>query len=168
MLVVWSPGVTIPSSSSEIATTGYRLYMDGGNDGIFKLVHDGRDQPGILEFRVTSLEHQIQPGQAYRFAVAELNYNGEGARSDPATLHICLSPANFSAPTYVASTETTLTISWRAPNASNGCPITKYQLFRDTGSADAISVQVGGDLEPHILSSTITLAAGDTSKTFRA
>jgi hypothetical protein len=116
---------------------------------------------------VTSAEHGIVVGRAYRFKVSALNFNGEGPTSAESLIHACLSPANFSAPRYVTSDETTLSVEWAAPNATNGCPIDKYQLFRDTGSGDAITTQVGGDLEPHVTSATITLTGADTSKTFR-
>ena len=100
--------------------------MDGGNDGNYRLAYDGTLRPGILEYRLTSLEHGIRFGRAYRFQVSALNYNGEGARSEEATLFICLSPSDFSAPEYVGSTETTLTVKWNAPRIPNGCPIYKY------------------------------------------
>jgi hypothetical protein len=141
--------------------------MDGGNDGYYQLVHDGTGEPGTLEYAVTAAAHGVVVGRVYRFKVSALNFNGEGAASSESLIHACLSPANFSAPRYVTSDETTLSIEWAAPNITNGCPIDKYQLFRDTGSTDAITTQVGGDLEPHVTSATITLAGADTSKTFR-
>ncbi len=82
-------------------------------------------------------------------------------------VHMCLSPAHFSAPTYVTSTETSLTVEWQAPRNSNGCPITKYQLFRDTGNDDSPTVQVGADLEPDITRFQIDLGAAASSQTFR-
>jgi hypothetical protein len=65
--VRWSGGVAVPSGASEIATTGYRLYMDGGNDGSFRLVYDGAQLPGVLEQVLTPAEHGIEAGRAYRF-----------------------------------------------------------------------------------------------------
>ena len=138
--------------------------MDGGDDGKFQLIFDGSNLPGVLQYSVAS---GILAGRAYRFKVSALNFNGEGDASTEELIYACLSPSNFSAPTYASSTETTLTIEWETPRVVNGCPINKYQLFRDTGADDAISVQVGADLEPHISSYQITLAALDTSKTFR-
>ena len=41
-----------------------------------------------------------------------------------------------------------MTVKWCAPASINGCPVYKYQLFRDTGANDAITVQEGGDIEP--------------------
>jgi len=40
-VVRWEPGDAVPPSPAAIAVTGYRLYMDGGHDGSFQLVHDG-------------------------------------------------------------------------------------------------------------------------------
>ena len=146
LLVRWTGAAAIAPSSGIIAGTGYRLYMDGGNDGNFQVVYDGHGQPGTLEYAVTTATDSITVGWAYRFKVTALNFNGEGAASAESLIHACLSPANFSAPRYVSSSETALSVEWAAPNATNGCPIDKYQLFRDTGSADAITTQVGGDL----------------------
>lgn len=160
----WPSAATIPDDPTSIAITGYRLYMDGGNDGKFQLIFDGQNLPGVLQHRVTS---GILAGRVYRFKVSALNFNGEGDASTEELIYACLSPSNFSAPTYASSTETSLTIEWGAPRVVNGCPITKYQLFRDTGANDDISVQVGVDLEPHITTYEIALDAGDTSKTFR-
>jgi hypothetical protein len=158
MLIRWNAGVTIPSFPLEIGVTGYRLYIDGGNDGSYQLAYDGANRPGVLEFKVTKERFRIVPGRAYRFRVAALNYNGEGALSDEATLYMCLPPQDFPAPEYVSSTETTLTVKWAAPRVSNGCPIVKYELFRDTGVGDAIVEQEGGDLEPHVTRLKINLA----------
>jgi hypothetical protein len=99
--------------------------------------------------------------------VTALNYNGEGPRSEAATLHICLPPADFPAPEYLSSTSTTLTVKWCAPRALNGCPLYKYQLFRDTGAGDAIATQEGGDILPHVTTHTLTFSAGDTATAYR-
>ena len=138
--------------TGTLGVSGYRLYMDGGNDGNFRVIYDGLNQPGVTEFSVTEQEHGISPGKLYRFKASGLNYNGEGELSDEAAIYVCLAPDNFPAPVYVSSTETTLTVQWIPPREVYGCPISKYELFRDTGSDDAVSVQVGGDIEPHVSS----------------
>jgi hypothetical protein len=123
LLVRWPSATTIPDDPTSIAITGYRLYMDGGNDGKFRLIFDGENLPGVLQYRVTS---GILAGRAYRFKVSALNFNGEGEASAEALIYACLSPSNFSAPTYSSSTETSLTIEWETPRLVNGCPINKY------------------------------------------
>lgn len=147
-----------------MATLGYMLYMDGGNDGDFRLIYNGTSSPGVLEYPVTGLAL----GYVYRFKVSAVNFNGEGPESAEASIHACLAPSNFSEPLYVNATENDLTVSWSSPNLTNGCPIYKYQLFRDAGDTPdaAVSTQVGTDLGPQVLQQTITLT-GQASKTFR-
>ena len=139
IMIRWNAGVTIPSIPGEIGITGYKLYMDGGNDGSYRLAYDGTNRPGVLEFEVTANEFGFLLGRAYRFRVAALNYNGEGSQSDEATLYMCLPPQDFPAPDYVSSTETSLTVKWNPPRLNNGCPIVKYELYRDTGVNDPIA-----------------------------
>lgn len=35
-------------ADSDVPTSGYLLYMDGGNDGDFQLIYDGSGKPGVL------------------------------------------------------------------------------------------------------------------------
>jgi hypothetical protein len=139
MLVRWPAGTTIPSLASEIPVLGYRLYMDGGNDGNYAMIYDGSFQPGALEYRITTNEHGIKAGKAYRFQVSAVNFNGEGVLSEEVLIHNCLNPSNFSAPLYVSSTESSLSINWTAPLEVHSCPLYKYELFIDTGADDAIT-----------------------------
>jgi hypothetical protein len=141
--------------------------MDGGNDGNYGLIYDGSFLPGALDYQITANQHGIQAGRAYRFRVSALNFNGEGDLSDEVLIYNCLNPSNFSAPLYVTSTESSLSINWTAPAEVHSCPLYKYELFRDTGAGDTISVLVEGDLEPHVTSYDIPLDALDSSKTFQ-
>ena len=166
ILVRWPAGTTIPGTPEEIPVTGYRLYMDGGNDGNYALIHDGAHLPGVLEYRVTAATHGLLAGRAYRLQVSALNYNGEGTLSAEALIYNCLSPSGFAAPLYVSSTESSLSVYWTAPQEVHSCPLYGYELFIDTGAGDAITNQVGGALEPHVTSYTIPLSASDASKTF--
>lgn len=93
--------------------------MDNGNNGAFSLVFDGTGKPGLLSYLVTGLK----TGQAYRFKVRSVNFNGESADSTETLLYSCLPPEDISAPKYVTSTETSLKISWSAPQNLNGCPL---------------------------------------------
>jgi len=44
-------------------------------------------------------------------------------------------------PSKLATTKTSITIGWTEPS-SNGCPITGFEIFRDTGNNDALTVEV--------------------------
>ena len=167
VLLRWPAGTTIPSTPAEIPVTGYRVYMDGGNDGNFALIYDGSFLPGILEYRVTAAAHGLLAGRAYRFQVSALNYNGEGAASVEALIYNCLNPSGFAAPLYVSSTESSLSVNWTAPLEVHSCPLYRYELFIDAGAGGAITSQVGGALEPHVTSMTVPLSASDSSKTFQ-
>lgn len=167
LLVRWAPGDSVPQSPAAIAVSGYRLYVDGGNDGSYQLVHDGALLPGVLEYRLSAATGVVDVGRAYRLKVSALNYNGEGPASQEALLFMCLPPRDLVAPEYVSSTETTLTVRWSPPRASGGCPVSQYRVRRDTGAGDDISVQEGGDLEPHSTSLTMTLGAPAPSTIFR-
>ena len=155
--VQWAT-VTDPSSP----VTGYKLYMDEGNNGNFKMIFDGTGKPGIVGYLVQDLV----TGTAYRFKVRAVNFNGESPESAETTLYACLPPLELDAPKYVTSTETTLTVNWRLPQILNGCPIFKYKLYRDNGDNGDINILVN-EYEPHISQDTVTLTVADTSKSFR-
>lgn len=69
-------------ADTEVPTTGYKLYRDGGNDGQFALVYDGTHRPGQLAFISTGLK----TGTFYRFKVHAINFNGDGPESEEAVL----------------------------------------------------------------------------------
>ena len=121
-VIQWPESPATGIATQTIATTGYKLYIDNGNDGEFRVLYDGTGFAGVNTFAVTNLTI----GQLYRYKVSALNFNGEGVLSSEAQIYACLSPANFSEPTYVTSTENELTISWNAPQQQNGCPVYMY------------------------------------------
>ena len=149
-------------ANEDVPTLGYYLYMDGGNNGEYELVFDGKNQPGITQYLVSGLEE----GRAYRFKVAALNYNGLSTESDESVLYACLPPAHMALPTYKSSTETTLTLQWIAPTDTNGCPLTGYELYIDDGAGGDITTLVD-TYEPQEIEGTATLTGADTSKTYR-
>lgn len=136
--------------------------MDGGNNGEYTLIFNGENQPGTTSYLVEDLAQ----GQAYRFKVNALNYNGLGTESSEVTLYSCLPPSEIDIPVFSSSTETALTIQWSAPSETNGCPLTGYELNRDDGAGGAITTQVA-TFEPQELEGTITLTSSETSKTYR-
>jgi len=149
-------------ADTEINTSGYKLYMDGGNNGDFSLVFDGSGAPGTLSYLASGLT----PGKAYRFKVVALNFNGESLESPEAILFSCLPPSGLLPPAYESSATTSLSVEWSSPSNVNGCPVYQYELYRDDGAGSAISTLVG-TYDPDVYGATITLAGADTSKTFR-
>jgi hypothetical protein len=78
---------------SQVADTalpiiGYRLFMDSGNNGDYKLVYNGLRFPGVFGFNATNLT----TGQAYRFKATAINFNGEGLESNEFIFYSCLPP----------------------------------------------------------------------------
>ena len=142
---------------------GYHVYMDTGGDGNFQLVLDGKHFPGVNYYEATGL----QAGSRYRFKVAALNFNGEGASSDEAEFFSCLPPTDLLPPTYISSTETTLTLDWTHPLRLNGCPLQTFELFMDDGQGGDLTTLVAS-FQPQVSQTQITSFTGsDTSKTFR-
>lgn len=119
--------------------------MDQGNNGNFDLIFDGTGKPGIIGY----LHANLKTRSAYRFKVSAVNFNGEGPDSAEAMFYSCLPPLDLTAPKYLTSDQTTLTIHWKLPLNINGCPIYEYKVYRDDGSNGDLTTLVG-TYEPHI------------------
>ncbi len=52
-----------------------------------------------------------------------------------------MKPKNVEPPFKIDTTKTSITVGWTEPD-SNGCPILGFELYRDTGSSDAIIVPI--------------------------
>ena len=50
-------------------------------------------------------------------------------------------PSQVQQPYKISTTQASITIGWSEPSA-NGCPLTGFAIFRDTGNNDALTVQV--------------------------
>lgn len=149
-------------ADTAISTTGYKLYMDGGNDGNYTMIYDGSNSPGTLEYTATGLN----TNSAYNFYLVAVNFNGDSPASSTSLLYSCLPPTGLAPVEYSSSTATTLTVKWNAPAYNNGCPLISYKLYRDDGAAGTITNLVG-TYEPHTDEATVTLTGADTSKTYR-
>ena len=67
------------------------------------------------------------------------------------TYYSCLKPSDIY-PFKIATTKTSITIGWNEPN-NNGCPITGFNILRDTGNNDNLSITV----DPNIVSNRPSL-----------
>jgi len=123
------------SASDNIPVTGYYLFMDDGYYGDFDLMFVGGP------FGLSYTAQGLVSGLPYRFYVQAENQNGLGPESDITTIYSCLVPSVTQAPTKVDTTQSSITLKWQEPE-ENGCPITGFTLYRDTGSYDAISISV--------------------------
>lgn len=64
--------------------------------------------------------------------------------SDPSvivSIFACKVPSQMEKPFKLQTTKTSITIGWLAP-ASNGCAITSFAIYRDTGNLDPLTILV--------------------------
>jgi hypothetical protein len=101
------------------------------------LVYDGEGYPYIYTYASTNLTTDLP----YRFKLYSLNINGASPASTVAVIYSCLIPSNVSTPYMISTSTTSIMIGWTEPSA-NGCPIIGFAIFRDTGSNDAITLEV--------------------------
>lgn len=126
--------------------------MDDGNGVIFNMIYKGIE----LGF-VPSL---LTPGVAYTFKLSAYNFNGEGELSDPVTIKSCVAPIGVVAPTFLASTKTSVSLRWFQPQSDGGCSVLSYAVWRDDGLNGAFSVSLDPALignNPYIFEHTFVL-----------
>jgi hypothetical protein len=90
---------------------GYMVYMANDTEGLYNLYYNGTDRPLITSWIATG----TVPGILYRFKVSALVFNGEGPLSSEFATYSCVIPTKMASPQRVASTATTMTLSWTAP-----------------------------------------------------
>ena len=79
----------------------------------------------------------------------------------------CIPPEDILPPNFVSSTETTMTLDWTLPINLNGCPLEKFQLYRNAGDDGSIDILVE-EFEPQVSMKTIEgFTSSDTSKYYR-
>lgn len=145
--------------------TGYKLYMTTDATGEEALIYDGENNPNVLSYYVDGLE----TGASYTFNLEAYNFNGAGAKSPDATFTSCTAPSNLGAPSITETTETSITLSWSAPESNGGCSLTGFELYVDDGANGALSSVDTGTIanKPYLREHTYTLTGSDTGKTFR-
>ena len=129
--------------------------MDNGLRGGYDLVYNGEGVPRVRYFEATI----TSPGRAYRFYVIAVNSVGDSPASDLLTAYACEEPSGVAAPTKVAVTQGSVSISWTQPTDDGGCPITSYSILRDGGPSDDAFVEVHGGVvndNPQLYSYTVT------------
>ena len=117
--------------------------MESGHNGKYRMIYDGKYFPGVDYFLVTGLT----TGDSYRFKVTALNYNGAGPFTEEIQFYSCLPPTDILAPTFVSSTEISMTLDWTFLVSLNGCPLEKFQLYINDGANGEIESLVA-EFEP--------------------
>ena len=75
----------------------------------------------------------VKSGVLYEFKLSALNFNGESILSDALLVRACAAPSKVTSLQRVSGDETKITLRWLEPEDDGGCPITGYQLFRNSG-----------------------------------
>jgi hypothetical protein len=118
---------------TQVPITGYILEWDNGEaEGTFVELWNGVGRPEVLLYTVT-----VTTGSKYSFRYKSINYNGQSVYSDVLETYACVSPSAPGTPSWVASTTTSIQLSWTTSIDDGGCPIFEYQLFRDAGDGSA-------------------------------
>ena len=151
-------------ADTELPTTGYKLYRDGGNDGQFSIIYDGTHRPGQLSYISTGLI----TGTFYRFKVLASNFNDDGSLSDEVLISACMPPSGLAPPIRSGGTNTTIILEWTPPEELNGCPITGFNIYQGTalGTDDLLSAQLIYSFGSFTRSQTITYTSSDTGNTY--
>jgi hypothetical protein len=76
--------------------------------------------------------------------------NQHGQESDSVLFFTCTAPSGLSAPKFVKSTMTSMTLEWNEPADNGGCPILSYYLMRDDGSSGISSIEVNTNSDSFI------------------
>lgn len=82
--------------------------------------------PNVVQY----LQGNLYTGNTYGFTIKARNYNGFSPSSDPAFFLICTAPGQLSPANMSAVTATKMTLEWKAPVTTGGCPITSYSIFQ--------------------------------------
>ena len=152
-------------AATQIATTGYKLFRDGGNDGNYSLIYDGTNRPG----QRTYVSSELETGIYYNFKVLAMNFNGEGEESDIALIPACLPPSQISAPVYSSGTSSSIVLDWSAPDNLGGCSLTGFKLYQGTTSDTILTTEVDTSLNtnPSARTKTISLSLGTPGTVYR-
>lgn len=153
------------SADTELPVLGYYLNVDDGYGGAKTILYDGTNQPSVFMYTASGLI----TGLTYTFTVQAINYNGASAESAEASFIICTKPTNLAAPFLSASTETTLTISWTAPESNGGCQVNSYYLYTNDGAGGSPTTEVDAGTindNPTLRQHTVSFTSGDTGKSY--
>lgn len=114
-------------SANGDSVSGYRVYVDDGFGGPFRLVLDGADQSSTYQHAIESLKC----GLNYFVKVSALNTAGEGPTIEQSLWHGAV-PSEPLNPVLVAVTPNTeATIGWTRPLTDGCLTIKSYTVNKD-------------------------------------
>ena len=123
ILVKWSA----PASANGDDVTGYKVYVDNGRGGPFKLALDASEFPSSYSFLISELDC----GYLYMVRVTASNVAGEGPHI-AGSVHLGVPPSNPKSPLQVSVVPNTeLVLSWERPDSDGCLPLTHYVINKD-------------------------------------
>ncbi len=139
-----------PSSNGGLSITGYNVYVDSGQTGIFTSY--SITDASIRTYTVSSLT----TGTKVDFKVSAVDSVSEGTTSDTVTFVAAVVPTAPDAPTLANryledSTYVSLEVQWVAP-PTGGSSLTGYKLYASRSDESAYSLAFDGTSRPDITS----------------
>ena len=127
-----------PAFTDALPTLRYLIYTDSGIPGSSTVVYNSTAM-NVLQFNHTGLT----PGALYAYWFQIENFNGlspdlVSESASQVARHACAIPAAFASLEVTGKSSTAITIQWREPGISTGCPIKGYSVLADDGAAGAL------------------------------
>lgn len=117
--------------------TGYLVQVYDDEDNEWQTIWNGAGRAEVLTFT-----YVVTEGEEYEFRHLAYNQNGASSYSDSLVTFACVLPTGLAAPTWDESTISSITVYWDPPTDNGGCPVEYYDVKRNTGNSDAVSVSV--------------------------
>lgn len=105
------------------------MEADIEHNGRFDVIWNGAGLPEHTQYLWTG----VTTGEFYQFRHKVLNQNGESPYSDVFVTWACELPSKPQTPTWITSSETSISIQWAAPTDDGGCPVREYRILRNAG-----------------------------------
>lgn len=94
---------------------------------MFEELLDARNQPDTRRF----LFEDVEPGRFYDFRYKAINLNLQSTYSDVLRVYTCETPSSPSKPSWITSSESSITFQYNPSEDDGGCPILSYTLYLD-------------------------------------
>ncbi len=132
-------GWNVPSSDGGLSISGYNVYVN--NVAFASLTGTSTTTVDITGLTL---------GTTYKIQVTAVNSAGESAKSTTYYL-LFANPPGVPTSLALASTISTLTVSWVAPSSYNGDAVRGYKVYLDDGNGGPITLAYDGSSLPQTL-----------------
>lgn len=127
-----------PPFTDSLPTLTYLIYTDAGIPETSLNIYNSSAM-NVLQFNHTGLN----PGTLYSYWFQIENFNGLSPSlisdsSSQVQRYACAIPAHFTSLEVIGKSSTAITLSWKEPGISTGCPITGYDVLADDGAAGTL------------------------------